>query len=229
MDSKYSIAAIGAVTLMICQLMKMSMLKTGVITVCVLLTALVWIIGVTIIRAYDSDGVNEKIAYFGGLTPGNGPMLPLPPNVSANTLQLLLGDNLRILSASENPVLNRNKKTFLSIKVSNGLLRLTATILDASNQPICRIIDNEFQAFPERAFNPKQPDEHSLVVRDAAGNEVLNLRFINPRTIWLTGRFQLLGSGDPVLVLPNKMVFGDFSISGMTLNMTQNPGPVFEL
>src|SRR6266700_3513248 len=48
-----SAAIIVIGTAIVCAIMKMSVLKTSVITACVLLTALVWIGGVTIIRAYD--------------------------------------------------------------------------------------------------------------------------------------------------------------------------------
>jgi hypothetical protein len=41
-------------------------------------------------------------------------------------------------------------------------------------------VDDEFQANPQSAFNPKQADKHSLMIRDADGVEMLNQRFLNP-------------------------------------------------
>ena len=43
-------------TAIFCGIMQMSMLRTSVITACVLVTVLVWIVGITVIRAYDSGG-----------------------------------------------------------------------------------------------------------------------------------------------------------------------------
>ena len=127
----------------------------------------------------------------------------MPPD----TIQLLLGNNLRILASSKISALSRSGKTFLSIGISDGLMRLTTTVLDNSSQYICRIIDNEFQANPERAFNPKQPDDHSLIVRDGDGHEVLNVRFLNPTTIRVTGRFQFPGFPNPLLINDGGMFF----------------------
>jgi hypothetical protein len=167
-----------------------------------------------------------KVVYFGGLSPGNEPSDPLPPGLPPDTIQLLLGDDLRVLSASQNPLFSKDGKTFLSIAIRDGEMRLTATILDKNNQPICRIINNEFQAFPERAFNPKQPDEHSLIVRDAEGNEVLHVRFLNPKTIWLTGRFQIPGLEGPLLVLRDEGIRwpGGGGIGHLTIDMTESTG-----
>jgi hypothetical protein len=59
-----SIAALGIITAAICAIMKMSLFKTTVVTACVVLTALVWIVGVTIIRAYEkpsNDGLSIRV------------------------------------------------------------------------------------------------------------------------------------------------------------------------
>ncbi len=84
------------------------------------------------------------------------------------------------------------------------------------------IIENEFQANPEYAFNPRQPDEHSLIVRDADGNEVLNIRFLNPRAMRIVGRFQIPGLSDPVLILPSEGIRwpGGGGIGHLTVDLT---------
>ena len=87
-----------------------------------------------------------------------------------------------------------------------------------------RVVKNEFQAFPEGAFNPKQPDEHSVVVRDADGIEVLNLRFLNPRRIRIVGRFFLQGFGT-VTIDKNEGIGwpNGGGIGHLTLDMTNAP------
>lgn len=165
--------------------------------------------------------------YFGELVPGNEPGPPLPPGSPANTVQLLLGDDLRVLSAnSENYVFSKGGNSFLSIGVRNGLMRVSATVMDASNRYVVRILDNEFKANPEHAFNPKQPDKHSLVVRDGDGNEVLNLRFLNPRAMRIVGRFHLPGHSEPVLILPLDGIRwpGGGGIGHLTVDLTGGKG-----
>ena len=169
--------------------------------------------------------------YFGELVPSNDPSPPLPKNAFKGTITLMLGDDLRVLAAqSQNYVFSKKGKPFLSIGIKNGVMRLSASILDSTNQNIIRIIDNEFQANPERAFNPKQPDKHSLVVRDAKGVEVLNIRFLNPRAMRIVGRFQMPGFSEPVQILPNDGVRfpGGGGISHLTMDMTASKGGVID-
>ncbi|MFZ2447743.1 MAG: hypothetical protein WAW37_15410 [Syntrophobacteraceae bacterium] len=146
----------------------------------------------------------QEVVYAGFLLPANELGPDLPQDRPANTVQLLLGDDLCVLAAkSENHVLASKGKPFLTIGIKDDIMKIRTTVMDSKNRNVVRIIDNEFQASHENAFNPKQPDKHSLVVRDADGIEVLNIRFINKKTVRVVGRFHLEGSTEPLLILPN--------------------------
>jgi hypothetical protein len=175
-----------------------------------------------------NDIIRREVAsrtpvYFGELVPGNDPSPPLPPGVPNNTIQLWLGDDLRVLAANaQNFVFSKAGRSFLSVGITNGLMRINATVMDSNNRHIIRIIENEFQASPEYSFNPRQPDEHSLVVRDADGNEVLNIRFLNPRAMRIVGRFHIPGLSEPVLILPSEGIRwpGGGGIGHLTVDLT---------
>jgi hypothetical protein len=196
--------------------------RAAAITLAASVTILAWVTAFIVIRAVPPDAV---ISYFGDLKPGNFPSVAYPKEVSLNSVEVSLGDDIHIYFSSEHKnVLSRNGTPVLSVSVRDGLAKLTATILDANNQPICRIIDNEFQAFPDRAFNPKQPDEHSLIVRDTQGNEVLNLQFRNPKWIWITGRFQFPGSSGPLVIDRSELrPPGGQSVKNFSLVMGNSP------
>jgi len=159
----------------------------------------------------------------------NGVILPgseITPWVAPTACSLMLGDELQVWTRSARQfVVTGRGKPFLSLKVVDGKLLISATIVDSTGQHVVRIIDNEFQASSERAFNPKQPDEHSLTVRDLDGAEVLNLRYLNPRVIRITGRFHLPGYDEPVKVLAHEgLVFPDGGgMNKFTLNMMDAP------
>jgi hypothetical protein len=167
--------------------------------------------------------------YFGELVPGDEASPPLPKNASKSTITLMLGDDLRVLAAqSENHVFSKQGAPFLSIGIKNDAMRISASIVDSDNKNIVRIINNEFQANPERAFNPKQPDRHSLVVRDSKGVEVLNIRYLNPKAMRIVGRFQIPGFSEPVQILPDDGLRfpGGGGIAHLTLDVTASKGGV---
>lgn len=169
----------------------------------------------------------KTTVYFGELVPSNDPSPPLPQNIPKGTITLMLGDELRVLAAqSQNYIFSKKGEPFLSVGIKDGVMRVSASIFDSNNQNVVRIIDNEFQANPERAFNPRQPDKHSLVVRDAKGVEVLNVRFLNSKAMRIVGRFQMPGSSEPVLILSNDGVRwpGGGGISHLTIDLTASKG-----
>lgn len=167
--------------------------------------------------------------FFGELLPANEASLPLPNNASKETITLMLGDDLRVLAAqSENHVFSKQGVPFLSIGIKNNAMHISADIADSDNKNIVRIINNEFQASQERAFNPKQPDKHSLVVRDSKGIEVLNIRYLNPKAMRIVGRFQIPGFSEPIQILPKgglRFPEGG-SISHLTIDVTAGKGGV---
>jgi hypothetical protein len=135
----------------------------------------------------------RKPVYFGFLEPSNEQ--PLESSIPANAVSLLLGNDLQVLSMSANQrIFQAQGRPFLTIGIENGRIWISTTITDSQNQTVVRIIKNEFQAFAEHAFNPTQPDAHSLLVRDATGEQVLKVRFLNPRRILIYGRFVLPNS-----------------------------------
>ncbi len=149
---------------------------------------------------------------------------PLPATTGAGVVSLLLGNNLQILSRSANQrVFSRQGQSFLTIGSENGRIWLSTVVSDSQNQTVVRIIKNEFQVFPERAFNPTQPDPHSLLVRDATGTEVLRVRFLNPRRILIYGRF-VLPDSRTIIVDDQGLHFPEGGgLTGLTLDMTAAP------
>jgi hypothetical protein len=158
--------------------------------------------------------------FYGVITPDNKPN-PVPSTgLPLDTMTLMLGDNLSIKAMkADSYILSRNGTTFLEIGIdSNGNMLLTTEVRNNSNDNIVKVIDNEFQANPSYAFNPVQPNQHSLVVRDSNGDEVLNIYFINPKVIRVTGTFYVEGYKEPIRILPiGGVTWDNHSIAGQTL------------
>lgn len=172
----------------------------------------------------ERDAANQPV-FAGNIYPGNKPD---PRSLESNQRLLQLGDDLDLITTGNaNSVLSKNGKTFLSIGVnSNGQMTISATVIDSQNQNIVRIINNEFQASPDYAFLPKQPDKNSLIVRDSDGVEVLNIKFINAKTIRITGRFVIPGNVEPVVITADRGIEwpGGGGIGHLTIEATGNGG-----
>ncbi len=175
--------------------------------------------------------------YFGELIPGNDSTPPLPLEIpsklserSKDLMHVFLGNNLFVSTSSESYVLNYEGKPFLKIMIYNGLMRINTNVMDSTNRKLLVIIDNEFKVDKEGTFNPKQPNKHSLIVRDLEGIEVFNIHFINPKAMKITGRFYLKELSEPIIitsnegiVLPNNSrVSNNIVMRNRFLNITRN-------
>lgn len=177
-----------------------------------------------------SEVLSKTPIFYGELTPGNEPTPPSPSYslpghyitpIPTDSFRVMLGDDSGIyIRGTVDNIFYLKDKPILTIKTNvDGTVLLNTEVVDSTNHKIVKIIDNEFQANPEYAFRPRQPDKHSLVVRDSDGVEVLNIRYINSKTIWITGRFYSQGDPQPVAVFPSGLIeFGDMKMRHVYVN-----------
>lgn len=162
----------------------------------------------------------RTVIFYGEIIPDNKPNPVSSTGLPPDTMTLMLGNNLSVqVMKAEEYILSRNDTPFLEIGIdSNGNMLLTTDVRNNSNDNIVKVIDNEFQANQSYAFHPVQPNRHSLIVRDSNGDEVLNVYFINPKVIRVTGTFYIEGYKEPIRILPAEGVTWDsHSIAGQTL------------
>lgn len=150
--------------------------------------------------------------FYGTLEPANEPMPPSSSQhpdpdfpVLPDDFRIMLGDDSGyFIRGSVNNSFYFNKKPIFTVKeTDSGRIVLSAEVLDSTNNKVVKIIDNEFQANPNYAFRPRQPDKHSLIVRDSDGVEVLNVRYINSNVLWITGRFYSPDDPYPITIKHN--------------------------
>jgi len=208
----------GTVYYFLSQKRLLAALWTGVVAAVLLLLGIAGYLHNSVVR----KGARSAAPIFHGrLSPADDSA----PWVPAGAYSLMLGDNLQVLTrSSDQHVFTRHGKAFLKLRVANHALHVSAAILDNRGDHVVRIIDNEFQASQERAFNPSQPDDHTLIVRDLDGIEVLNVRYMNPKVVRLTGVFQLPGFTGGVHVTDEGVRWPDGGgIGYMTLDLREAP------
>ena len=167
----------------------------------------------------------ETPIYHGKLVPGHDPA----PDEFAREgfLYILLGDSLGVRAlAVETTVVSSGGKPVITVGVGeNGALWISAVVTDEQGRPLVRVVKNEFQAFPERTFNPKQPDPHTLIIRSETGERVLYLRHMMPFAFKITGKFVTKkGKTFEIVDTIGILVSGGPQVSHLTVDLTERPG-----
>lgn len=97
---------------------------------------------------------------------------------------------------------------------SDGALVLIADVKDSNGNLIVRLDKNEFRVNPNNYFDYKRPDRSTLIVSDQKGNVVINARYMNDRSLRVTGLFHSLGK---TIDLSKGMTPGNLSLEGICL------------
>ena len=166
--------------------------------------------------------------YFGELTPGNQET-ELIAGLPRDTILLRLGSVSLISSSRPQYVLAHDQQPFLTIAGGEHGLRISTSVMSVDHHRIARVIDNEFKVDPEHSFNPKQPDPHTLVVRDEDGNEVLRVTYLNKRAISVLGTFYMEGKTRPASITSQGIRWPDGQFVGGALTLDVSQGHVQSL
>jgi len=73
---------------------------------------------------------------------------------------------------------------------------------------VAELKENQFHINPSNYYRIEKPNEHALVVYDAQGNEALNVYFLNPAAIKLTGRFYF-PKRQPIIITEDWLMLGN--------------------
>ena len=174
----------------------------------------------------------------GWLIPAND---PTPPNVCDTYKQLIPGDSVLVLFGGSTTVLphrleNRDKQlpplafvriadcSVLSMEKSPKGIMVDADIFAEDGFLAARIRNNEFHlvsneiSYSERS----EGDPSRIAVYDRKGNELLWVRYINPRAIEVRGTFRCRKM-PPVIATKDKMMRGENSMSRICANDYESP------
>lgn len=140
----------------------------------------------------------------GLLIPANEPD---PPNwcrttsVPRNVLNVRLG-TIGLITPQSHLSISSGGLELFAVTRANGGIKISARIIDASNEVVAQISDNELYVNPSSRFKMLRPDWHSLIIIDELGKEkkrVLDVYFANPRFVRVYGRFFAAG-GEPLIL-----------------------------
>lgn len=142
------------------------------------------------------------------LFPGTEPLPALAAKckVPADALMVSFGSNLGWATNMPHTIIQMGGDPILSIdrdRASASLIITVLRIFDDRNDIIAKIDKDGFWVRGDTRM--KRPDRSSLIVFDHNDSEVLNIRFLNPRAISVTGIFRHTHVRFPVILTPEYM------------------------
>jgi hypothetical protein len=160
---------------------------------------------------YLSDRVLIEPETGGLLVPARLPNPPVPVSCHApipeNALRVYLGDSLGYFVGPQITVVRVVGQSLLSIEKKDKGMSINAKIYSHDRRIVAEISDNRFQINPNNYFRRERPNKHALVIYDQEGTEVLNVDYLNPNTVQITGRF-LYPSRAPVIIEATSLRIG---------------------
>jgi hypothetical protein len=127
----------------------------------------------------------------------------LPPPVSScpipkNAVGLFLGNRVSVITAFPHVVFKTHGVEVLRIdRVSSDLL-ITFRVFNDHGAPVARLDRNTFTTTNSTA-HVERPDASHLLVFDDRGTQVLDVQFLNPQAIKMTGILRYPGV-DPIVI-----------------------------
>jgi hypothetical protein len=165
-----------------------------------------------------AEQVDLVEALKGLLVPGDEPDPPLPTSCQApvppNALRVYLGGSSAGYSTSDEiTVLTVKGNDILDVRRTSKGLAINAKTFSEDGKIIAEIVDNQFYINPNNFFRMDKPDSHSILVYDLRGRKVLDIRYINPHSVRVTGIFQVPGVA-PVIIGESELTINTNLLSG---------------
>jgi len=105
-------------------------------------------------------------------------------------LKVYLGPELGATTRASQSVIAIDEDELMSISRSPDGIAVDARIIGDDGKIVLQIAKNRFYSNSNNMFRMERPDSHTLIVFDMRGDEVLNIRYSNPGTIRVLGRFR---------------------------------------
>lgn len=153
------------------------------------------------------------------LRPGSAPAPPSACNSSAplppDAVAIYLGNSR--LATGGNPFPwavivpqdRRIRKPILAIeRDEEGRIAIDLDVRGKDGRIIARLVRNHFVVNRNNILSKSSPDESTLIVTNEEGNDVLTLKYLNPRMIHLLGTFYVVGQNEPIVITEDEQDMG---------------------
>jgi hypothetical protein len=158
-----------------------------------------------------NEELEKRIRPLSGvLTPDNKPT-PKTPNgvlIPTDAIALFFGNSFAYTNSFPHTIIEVGTEPLIVINKQGNIITLTAKLFSEDGKVVAELKENQFNINPNNYFRLERPNAHTLVIYDQKGNESLNVNFINPKVIKLTGRFYL-PNHPPIVITEEYQIFGN--------------------
>ncbi len=134
--------------------------------------------------------------------------------IPADAIKVYMGSNVAYADKREDlKILRLYGMDILSIKITPLGVYLSAIIFREDGRIMAKIVNNQFLINPNNYFKLLRPDRHEITVYDKDETRVLFVRFLNEKSYYVEGVFQVPGQ-QPLIVTRNKLSKGGMTFQG---------------
>jgi hypothetical protein len=159
------------------------------------------------------EHIESEVNNTGVLEPDTRPDPQFPTKPDPSFLNVLLGNNLASMSGKTCSVLNLNGTDVLWVEKSKNGLSINAKVFSPTSKIMALIEKNAVTLNPHNTFK-RDIRKHTLKVMDESLQEVLNVDFVNARSVIITGIFYQEGYGKIVVDLEKMLDMSANTYSG---------------
>jgi hypothetical protein len=143
----------------------------------------------------------------GFLTPDNK-STPNKVSIPPKALSLFLGNSVAYNSSFPHTVIEVGTEPLLVINKQGNNVTITAKFFSTDGKIVAELKENQFYINQSNSYRMERPNDHSLIVYDEQTNEALNVYFLNPAAIKLTGRFYF-PKHQPIIITEEWLMIGN--------------------
>lgn len=161
-------------------------------------SGLVIVLGIVLCAGLTLWDSRQEDEFSGVLIPANDPT-PVNTQAPTNAITLILGKTVNEVFWFPHTVLIYKGKPMLTISKNSKGATISGEFFGDNGDIIAVLESNRFTINRLNYFTKERPDKSTLIVRDQKNIETLNVRFMNPHTIKLHGRFRLPNAPDLII------------------------------
>lgn len=125
--------------------------------------------------------------------------------IPSDAIKVFMGSNVAWTDKRDELTIFRlGNMDIVTVKITPRGVYLSATIFREDGRIVAKIVNNQFMINPNNYFELLRPNRHEMTILDKYAQKVLFVRYINEKTFYIEGVFQV--PGKPAVIVTNDKI-----------------------